>query len=134
MVWGGDRMRARRAYTVVSLALMVLALGCRKTGKCPPMMAQSDLVARAELLRLEVYAAAKGAHCDGAQLATGGPAPERATAGPPGSPLDVDVPTGHQVLVLSAYRAGGAMLIGSACSEVDVKAGEAQCYALDLVP
>ena len=46
----------------------LFVLGCHGGAKCPTMGGASDLVARAELLRLEVYSATKGARCDGAQL------------------------------------------------------------------
>jgi hypothetical protein len=96
----------------------------------PGQMA-GDVAARAQLVRLDVYDS--GAHCDGARVADGAPAPTLTRDAGAGQPIKLDVPAGHHVLLLSAFSdATGTELLGSACVETDVRANQPACFNLSL--
>ena len=95
------------------------------------MGAMSSVLARAQLVRLDVYDA--NARCDGARIADGATAPMMSKAAVAGQPITLDVPAGHHALVLSAFAdAAGAELLGSACVETDVHANQPACFDLTL--
>jgi len=119
----------------VRLAAVVLAFsvaGCGGGDKpCLSMGAMSDVLARAQLVRLDVYDAA--ARCDGARIADGAAPPMLSKAAVAGQPITLDVPAGHHALVLSAFAdAAGTALVGSACVETDVRANQPACFDLTL--
>jgi len=98
---------------------------------CMSMGQMSDVVGRAQLVRLDVYDA--GAHCDGARIADGSPPPALSKVAAAGQPIKLDVPAGHHVLVLSAFAdASGSELLGSACTDADVRANQPACFNLTL--
>jgi hypothetical protein len=117
---------------VVLLVLASSSSGCG--GFEPPCMSMgtmSDVLARATLLRLDVYDA--GAHCDGARISDGAPPPSLSKVASAGQAIKLDVPAGHHVLVLSAFAdSTGSELIGSACIETDVHANQPACFNLAL--
>lgn len=95
------------------------------------MGAMSDVLAHAQLVRLDVYDA--GARCDGARIADGAAPPMLSKAAVAGQPITLDVPAGHHVLLLSAFAdAAGTELVGSACVETDVRANQPACFDLTL--
>src|SRR5262249_3239331 len=101
--------------------------GCGGGGAAPCMsmgpgqQMTSDVLAHAMMVRLDVYDAR--AHCDGARVADGAPPPMLSKVAAVGQPITLDVPAGHHVLLLSAFAdANGAALVGSACTETDVRA------------
>ena len=91
----------------------------------------SDVLARASLVRLDVYDAS--AHCDGTRLADGAPPPMMSKSAATGQPIKLDVPAGHHTLLLSAFAdTDGTTLVGSACTEADVHANQPACFDLTL--
>ncbi len=98
---------------------------------CMSMGSMSDVIGRAALVRLDVYDAS--AHCDGARVADGAPPPTLSKVAAAGRPIELDVPAGHHVLLLSAFAdATGMELLGSACVETDVRANQPACFNLGL--
>ena len=122
------------ATTIACAALAVLATapGCGGGDRpCTSMGATSDVIARAALLRLDVYDAA--AHCDGATVAAGAAPPTMSKVVAAGQAIHLDVPAGRHVLLLSAFADGaGTQLVGSACTETEVRAGTPACFNLTL--
>jgi hypothetical protein len=122
----------------VAIALMGVMLGALLVAgcgggdvPCMSMGAMSDVVGRAQLVRLDVYDA--GAHCDGARVADGAPPPTMSKVAGGGQPIKLDVPAGPHVLLLSAFGdATGTMLLGSACVETEVRANQPACFNLTL--
>ncbi len=128
-------MGAERAAAtlVVVVALVVVApAGCGGGGApCMSMGPMSDVLGRAQLVRLDIYDA--GAHCDGARVADGAPPPSLSKSAAAGQPIKLDVPAGHHVLLLSAFAdSAGTTLLGSACVETDVRANQPACFNLAL--
>jgi hypothetical protein len=124
-------MKIRLPHAIALLA--VAAAGCKPQAKpCPSTSASaSALVKEAAVVRLDVYGST--AHCHGSTLAPGAPPPAQSKTVAGDNPLTVDVPAGHHVLLLSAFRdAAATQLLGSACTETDVKAGEPACFDLKL--
>ena len=118
---------------MAGLVLVFAVAGCGGAADkpCMSMGAMSDVLARAQLVRLDVYGA--GAHCDGARIADGAAPPALSKAAAAGQPITLDVPAGHHVLVLSAFAdADGTTLLGSACTETDVRANQPACFDLTL--
>lgn len=95
------------------------------------MGGMSDVLPRAALVRLDVYDGS--AHCDGARLADGAPPPMMSKSAATGQPIKLDVPAGHHTLLLSAFAdTDGTTLVGSACTEADVRANQPACFDLTL--
>jgi hypothetical protein len=127
-------LRRARCSEVVALGFAIcLASGaCSNTYKPCASMGASDLVNRAALVRLDVYGA--GAACSGSTLAANAPAPSQTSLVGPGQAIKIKVPAGHHVLLLSAFAdADGTQLLGSACTETDLKANEPACFNLVLL-
>ncbi len=126
------RIAAPPSVAVALLVAAAMAAGCGGNGKpCLAMGAMSDIVARAAVVRLDVYDA--GARCAGGSVAEGAPPPSLSKVAAAGQPLTLDVPAGAHLLVLSAFAdAAGTRLIGSACTTADVHAGQPLCLDLTL--
>ncbi|HXU71878.1 MAG TPA: hypothetical protein VN947_21235 [Polyangia bacterium] len=114
----------------MGVAIAVAGCGGGDT-PCMSMGQMSDVLSRAQMVRLDVYDAS--AHCDGARVADGAPPPALSKVSVAGQPIKLDVPAGHHVLLLSAFAdANGATLVGSACIETDVRANQPACFNLTL--
>jgi hypothetical protein len=115
-----------------ALVLTILVGGCGGGDKpCLSMGAMSDVLAQAQLFRLDVYDAS--ARCDGAEIADGAAPPLMSKFASAGQSITLDVPAGHHALVLSAFAdGGGTELVGSACTETDVHANQPACFNLTL--
>jgi hypothetical protein len=115
----------------LSLALALLLSSCKpKAAPCTSMGA-SELVVRAAVVRLDVYPAS--AHCDGNTLQAGAPPPTQTVVVAAGHPIKLDVPSGRHVLLLTAFAdAAATQLLGSACTEANLKTDEPACFNLTL--
>jgi hypothetical protein len=112
-------------------AFVICIAGCKHDAPCKRMMDPSPLLQQAAVLRLDVYDAS--AHCMGATLEPGAPPPIASRSAANGQPLKLDVPTGHHVLLLSAFSDDAAtVLLGSACAEGDFSAGDSACFNLTV--
>ncbi|MGZ3406894.1 MAG: hypothetical protein ACXVAN_10660, partial [Polyangia bacterium] len=116
----------------VCFVIALVGAGCGGAdAPCMSMGSMSDVVGRAQLVRLDVFDA--GAHCDGARVADGAPAPTMSKVAGAGQPIKLDVPAGPHVLLLSAFGdAAGTTLLGSACVETEVRANQPACFNLTL--
>jgi hypothetical protein len=113
------------------IAIALALASCKPKAAPCTTMSVSELVMRAALIRLEVYGA--GARCDGNTVAAGAPAPSQTQVVTAGQPLRLDVPAGHHVLLVTAFAdAAATQLLGSACTEADLKADHAACFNLTL--
>src|SRR4051794_37974337 len=69
-----NRVKMRSVYVAIALLCAGTVAGCGGAdAPCMSMGAMSEVVGRAQLVRLDVYDA--GAHCDGARVADGAPPP-----------------------------------------------------------
>lgn len=115
------------------LWLAVSLVGCGPADvPCNQMMMPGDLVGKAQLMRLDVFDAS--VHCAGATVTAGAPAPSLTQVAPAGTPIHLDIPSGHHTLLLSAFAdSTGTQLIATACTETDLEAGASVCFDLSLV-
>jgi hypothetical protein len=115
------------------LVLAVSLVGCGPADvPCNQMMMPSDLVGQAQLMRLDVFDAS--VHCAGATVTAGAPAPSLTQVAPAGTPIHLNIPSGHHTLLLSAFAdSTGTQLIATACTETDLEAGASVCFNLSLV-
>jgi hypothetical protein len=115
------------------LWLAVSLVGCGPADvPCNQMMMPGDLVGKAQLMRLDVFDSS--VHCAGATVTAGAPAPSLTQVAPAGTPIHLDIPSGHHTLLLSAFAdSTGTQLIATACTETDLEAGASVCFDLSLV-
>jgi hypothetical protein len=126
------RVAVAAAFIGAGVFLATLG-GCKVAAKtCPAMAANtSSLLQQAAVVRLDIYGG--GAQCKGDTLAPGAPAPTESQTVSAGKSLTIDVPAGHHVLLLSAFRDDAAsVLLGSACTETNVVADQPACFDLKL--
>lgn len=131
---GGVYNRVKMRSVCVAIVGVMVAVGAGCGGGDAPCMSMgqmSDVIGRASMVRLDVYDGS--ARCDGARIAEGAPPPTLSKVAVAGQPIKLDVPAGHHVLLLSAFAdANGSELLGSACTEADVRANIAACFNLTL--
>jgi len=95
------------------------------------MAPPSAILQGAAALRLDVYDG--DVACAGNQLSHDAGTPAHSETAQPGQPFKLDLPSGHHVLLLSAFSdAAATALLGSACAEVDLADGRAGCFQLTL--
>jgi hypothetical protein len=117
---------------IVVLISTISSAACKpKSAPCMSMSPPSELVHRAAILRLDVYSG--DVRCVGASIPLGAPPPTLSKVVAEGQPIQLDVPAGPHVLLLSAFAdAAGTELIGSACTEANLQADVGACFNLTL--
>src|SRR5689334_19849609 len=98
-IYNRVNMRSVRARFACLGGCVVFFAACGGGGDAPCMSmgAMSDVLGRAQLVRLDVYDGS--AHCDGARVADGAPPPSLSKSATAGQPIKLDVPAGHHVLL-----------------------------------
>jgi hypothetical protein len=121
------------------LALLCLCVGvvagCKQSAtqqQCMTMGGPSDLVSQAALFKLDVYP--DTVMCDGGDVPSGS-VPTITRTFKPGDVIKLDIPPGHQTIVLTTYAdAAGTMEMGSGCTTTDLKPGGQVCINLTILP
>src|SRR5689334_1159765 len=116
------------ASRLLIASTVLAALGCHGS-PCASVPAINDLLTHAKLVRVDVYDGAT-IHCAGA-VATGQAAPLLSHSFAGGAAVRLDIPPGQRTIVMTTYAdAAGALVTGSACSEVNLAGGHTACLSL----
>src|SRR5688572_25801772 len=125
----GRSKQGAPALALASLCTSLAGCGAPAPLPCSDMTPPSELVARAALFRVEVYET--GVACGETGTPLGTPIFTRTFA--PGAPLRFDAAPGRRAVVLLAWgNVEGTMLLGRACTDVELSAGRRMCLDLTL--
>jgi Stigma-specific protein, Stig1 len=131
-------MRLALLCSLVCFFLALAALGvsgCKQSTtqqQCMTMGGPSDLVSQAALFRLDVYP--DTIMCEGGDVPSGS-VPTLTRTFKPGDAIKLDIPPGHQTLVLTTFADdAGTIEMGSGCTTTDLKPGSQVCINLTILP